>query len=286
MNRTVTYAVPLLLGCWCSDIQAQPARNNNAGFTDVVWARDVAGATITHDGALTEPVWAQAEVLPLTYEGTMYVPGGGWEIMGTFTAPAPTNPVAGTLRVLRNGNTLWLGISAADQSVGGTRDFFEMDGVVMSIVDQRNRLDIYPGGGPISVHSFNGAYTDEFFYSWMDRGLPKGDPPIPGAMPVHFGNHGDDRALWEGMTTVTGSTNDDAGAPDTGYSMEIRIDLALLGYDMTDADGDQLGMTLGLYDLDYRWPSNPDLQFRTRAWFHNPWGGDMPNGVGYIHGHP
>jgi hypothetical protein len=282
-------ATPVLLLALAATVaQAQPVRNGQ----DVMWARDVAGAAITHDGALNEAAWAQAESIPLVYNGTMRIPGGGWDDQGTFGIPSPTDPPNASMKVLRDGNTLWVGITAQDKSVGGTRDFFVMDGVVFSVVDKRNRETILPDDTtPFRPNNFTGSMTDEFFYSWMDRSVPEGELPPPGSMPVHFGNHADDRALWEGMTVVNGVTNQDTtatGQPidDVGYTMEIRIDVSTLGFDYTQAGGDALWMTLGLYDIDYRWSDDLTNLYRTRAWFQNPWGGDMPNGTARIFGAP
>lgn len=268
---------------------AQPARNGQ----DIVWARDVAGATMTHDGNLNEPAWAQAEAIPLHYNNsTFFLPGGGWENFGQFGIPNPLDPVMGTMKVLRDGNTLWIGINAPDKSVGGTRDFFQMDGVVFSLVDKRNRLNILPDtDNPYRPNNWPGSMTDEFFYSWMDPSLPEGAAPLPGSQPIHFGNEADDRALWEGKTVVNGVANQDttaAGAAidDVGYTMEIRVDVSTLGFDWTQADGEGFWMTIGLYDLDYRWSDDLTNLFHTRAWFQNPWGGDMPNGTARIMGKP
>lgn len=45
-----------LLSLWALQAMAQPARTH-----DILWARDVAGAALTLDGRLDEPVWQQAE---------------------------------------------------------------------------------------------------------------------------------------------------------------------------------------------------------------------------------
>jgi len=90
-----------LLGLWALQAMAQPVR------TDILWARDVAGAALTLDGQLDEPVWQQAERIDLVWNNpTFYEPGGGWDnFFDSFTIE-PTDPVQGTLYLLRDGNKL------------------------------------------------------------------------------------------------------------------------------------------------------------------------------------
>ncbi|MDX1546420.1 MAG: T9SS type A sorting domain-containing protein [Rhodothermales bacterium] len=261
---------------------AQPVRNG----TDVFFARDVDGAAITLDGALDEAVWQQAESFTLTMDA-FFAPGGGSQDFGGQVLTEPTDPVNATIHLLRDGNTLYVGVDAEDKSIGGqpVNNFFNHDGLIMSMVNRMNRENAYNGD-----NWFNGANTDEFFYSWL---TPRGLADSVGIDPFHFGNNVVDGEPqnWMGAAVVDGVSNDDTngtGTPtdDVGYTMEVMIDLAAFGYDMTDADGDVVPMTFGIYDLDYMWPVNPDLQYRTRAWLQNPWGGDMPWGTNYIYGSP
>jgi len=288
MKRTATtLLLSLLAAILVLPVLAQPVRNG----VDVVWARDVEGATMTLDGMLDEAAWQEAEMIVIQ-RGQFYGPGGGWQDFTGFAINEPTDPVDATIYFLRDGNTLWIGVDAADKSIGGTQDFFQHDGLVMSILNKNNRETAYDG-----AHWFNGGNTDEFFFSWLNRSSA-GGPLIPdsvGIGAILFGNQAVDGVpvddIWDGATVVDGVSNDDTngtGQPteDVGYTMEVIIDLEKLGFDMTDADGDHLALTAGIYDLDYSWPADPNLRFRSRAWWQNPWGGDMPFGAGFVYGSP
>jgi hypothetical protein len=244
--------------------------------TDVLWARDVAGAGLTLDGNLDEAVWAQAESVELTWE-TVFAPGGGRDnFFGNFNAPGiePSDPVDATVRILRDGDVLWLGVDVRDKSIGGSpTDFWTNDGFWFQIVDKAQRTEaIYD-----SPHSFNGAHTDEFFYNWLDS-------YEVGGLPVYHGNNVAEGAptndIWEAATVVDGSSSDDAHGDDVGYTMEIWVDLAKLGYDL-DA-GESVPMSFAVYDHDYEWPADIDRKYLTRAWWQNPWGADFATGVGYV----
>jgi hypothetical protein len=254
---------------------AQPART-----TDTAWARDVQGATITLDGTLNEPQWAQAQVIPVRYNNTngFYTPGGGWDnFFGNFnvTGTSPTDPVDADVRLLRSGNTLWIGVTARDRSVGGAPiDFWTNDGLVLSIQDKRNRAEAL---ATPPINFFNGGNTDEFFYSYFSADT------TAGSLPNLFGNEQDEvPALWDGRTTVQGTSNNDSDT-DTGYTQELRIDLATLGIDMTRPGGDRLPMTFVIFDFDYKRSAQ---QYLTRGWWQNGWGGDMPYGVAFVYGRP
>ncbi len=67
MRRISTTSAVLLLTCWCAAAGAQPNRT-----TDVTWARDVQGATLTLDGNLNEPEWGQAQVIPVRWNNFTY----------------------------------------------------------------------------------------------------------------------------------------------------------------------------------------------------------------------
>ena len=253
---------------------AQPARNG----VDAQWARDIGGATLTLDGALTEPEWAQAQTISLVFDNpTFTAPGGGWHIFdnGRFNVPGvtPTDPVNATVRLLRSGNTLWVGVTALDRSVGGAPiDFWTNDGLVMSILDERNR----PADTEAQINFFSQNNTDEFFYTYF------GADTTAGALPALFGNEGSDRALWDGRTVIQGTANNDSDT-DTGYTQELRIDLATLGVDMTQPGGDRIPISFTVFDFDYK---RSQQQSVTRAWWQNAWGGDMPFGVGFVYGRP
>ena len=288
MNRIATLL--LLTACWLWPAEAQPVRNGQ----DVLWARDVAGASMTFDGALDEPAWQQAERIHVSVaEQTYFTPGGGWQYQENDAA---TDPADADVYFLRDGNTLWIGVDARDRSVGGTADFFVHDGIVMSIVDKNNPTENGFLVGDTWVRDNYGPHewADEFFYTWINR--PEwGIEDSVGMAPTFLGNESaggmPNAGVWDGRTVVDGLANDDFNGnaeptPDVGYTMEIWIDLDSLGYDMSAADGDAVGLTFGIYDLDYQWPIGAGAgdRARTRAWWQNPWGGDQPWGNGRIYG--
>ena len=245
-------------------------------ISDHIWARDVAGAEITFDGALDEAVWQQATAIPIKWDNEQwYTPGGGWDnFFGNLSAGrSPEDPVDATAYVLRDGNILWIGIEASDKSIGAnSSDFWLWDGLAMSITNKNRR----PEQPETTENLWTGTSTDEFFFSWHDR-------YNPGDMPRLFGNNGDDREMWDARAAVDGTTNDDT-SEDVGYTMEVWIDVTKLGFDFTSDGGDRLPMTFGLWDNDYT--GDAARTFQGRAWWQSPWGGDMPYAVGYVHGAP
>ena len=280
---------------------AQPSRTNNGSFTDQIFAREIGGATITLDGTLSEPEWADAETITLQYGGTDFFAGGGWETLGgPYTMDAPSDPSEGTLRLLRKGNMIYVGLEVSDASIGGTRDFFQHDGLVMSMLDRRRRDSFFARADTSFAPNYGqGSNTTEVFYSWLNQGVGglEAEQDSVGQGPTVNGNANLDRGsederidpdLLAVSYTIDGVANDDFNGnatptADVGYVMELSINAETLGFDL-DA-GDALPITFGLYDLDYAWPTDADLLYRTRAWLQNAWG-DMPYGVAYVVGDP
>lgn len=95
MKRTGTIAWVMCM-LLVTAAQAQPVRNG----VDIIWARDVAGATMTLDGVLDEAVWQQAETIELVWNGDHPLPGSGQKIEGTPTLAEPSDPNDGTVYVL------------------------------------------------------------------------------------------------------------------------------------------------------------------------------------------
>jgi hypothetical protein len=62
---------------------------------------------------------------------------------------------------------------------------------------------------------------------------------------------------------------------DTGYTIEMVFDLGVMGYDVTQTNGDIVEWNIGIYDTDNWWrtPLGFDLS-RNRTWWQNPWGRD------------
>ncbi|MDX1429457.1 MAG: hypothetical protein R3282_04170, partial [Rhodothermales bacterium] len=289
-------------------LQAQPVRNGE----DVIWARDVAGATMTLDGNLTEPEWMSAETIDLVWNGAHAFPGSGQRVEGNPVPLDPPDPNNGTIYLLRDGNTLWLGAMVQDKSVGGNSGFFVSDGLIMNFLDRVRLVDERKDEfGEYTANFFQGNRT-EFFYVWRvsgdttdatttydDGSLIGSGLPNPGIGARFHGFYngypaGDTRdprdaaaaAVWDAVTVVDGISNDDTHGDDVGYTFEMRIDLAALGYDFTQAGGDKMAWNVALMDHDYSWPVDADTNFRSRVWWQNLWGNNFITGVGYLHGAP
>jgi hypothetical protein len=245
---------------------------------DFIWARSTGGAPITMDGVLNEPAWAQADSVVINFGTDTGIPGSGWFFEQGI---APVDPTHTTIRFLTVGNTLYMGAYIRDHSVGGSETFNRFDGLLMSVKDHATTTRPAP--------------PSEYFYSWW---YPE-DPPaanVPGA-PIRFRGRWTgcsdspsncarartpaEIAAWDAVTTVGGISNDDnnvdgnpADDNDWGYVVEMKFDLGVMGYDVTDADGDVVEWNVSIYDCDWLWPFQA-LFSANRVWWQNPWGNDF-----------
>ncbi len=236
---------------------------------DAIWARTTAGAPITLDGVLDEPAWALAESVTVRYGIENGIPGSGWKEEGGHLAQDSTYAV---LKFLVVGNQLYLGATMRDQSIGGSVTFNRFDGLLMSLKD--HIIGTYP------------APPSEYFYSWwypddttlastsgLDpcfRGL---SPPGPdrATIPCSSPRTATEIANWDARTKVHGLSNSDA-VNDTGYTIEMRFNLAAIGYDVTQPNGDIIEWNCSIYDTDWNWPINLSRFSVNRAWIESPWG--------------
>lgn len=239
-----------------------------AARQDALWARRTT-APIVMDGVLNEAAWASAESVLVRYGYDTGFPGSGWKIEAGFN---PTDSTRTVLKFLVKDNTLWLGARFRDKSVGGSKLFNRFDGMLMALKDH---LDAGAPKPPV-----------EYFYAWWsgDNGI---DPQAPGQPPYFIGRYGalalpdTTRApasisAWDARTVVNGLSNSDAVA-DNGYTVEMRFDLGILGYDVTKAAGDIVEWNIGLYDCDCFWPLAASCAgganfASNRVWFQSPWG--------------
>ena len=119
----------------------------------------------------------------------------------------------------------------------------------------------------------------EYFYAWWYAGVPTRSRPaagLPGPLgartPAGAPRTPEQIANWDAVTVVHGTSNTDAGAPDTGYTVEMRFNLTPMGYDMTKPEGDIVEWNISIYDCDWWWPLN-NLNFAAnRVWWQSPWG--------------
>ena len=272
-NNTIYLGVLLILLLQGILLAQYPVRE------DVLWARMAPAGSITMDGVLNEPEWAAAESITLVYGETGLLPTSGWR--PEFQPEAITDPTHATIKFLvTTDNQLWLGFDIPDSSIGGIQDWARWDGILMSIKD---KLTLDP--------LINFAPPVEYFYTWWYVNIPT--YIVPGAPPRFIGRYGnfDDTTrtpeqinAWNAKTIVNGTSND-AGR-DQGWTVEMRIDLGVIGYDVTQAAGDIIMLNFSIWDCDFLFEGNPSAVNTTRTHFQSPWGNQNANNVARIHARP
>lgn len=243
---------------------ADPVREN------VIWARSTDGAHITMDGVLNEPAWANAESKVVRFGRGLDngQPGSGYVFEGGHI---PKDSTVATFKFLVDGDTLWIGASIPDSSVGGSAEFNRMDGLLMSIKDHSSLGHPKPPA--------------EFLYSWWFEDTTKKEIlTAPGASPTFGGRFanppwGSDRsasqiAQWNAVTVVDGLSNDDS-VIDHGYTIEMKVALDSLGYHCDQTGGDIIEFSVSVYDCDWYWPLDAPRFSANRAWWQCPWGNVM-----------
>jgi hypothetical protein len=261
-----TAKAPLALVCLTLLAAAGDAAADPAPRLDTIWARTTPTAP-TLDGVLDEAAWSQAESMIVQYEVNAGDPGSGWKTEAGFT---PTDPTYAVVKLLVSpDNQLWLGARVEDISIGGSKDFNRFDGLLMCIKDHAD-----PGSPKPPV---------EYFYSWWYEGTT--DPQPLNQLPTFKGRYGgypgprtpEQIAAWDARTVVQGVTNSDQPAQnlDEGYTVEMRFDLGVIGYDVTQPGGDVIEWNISVYDCDYHWPIAFGLFSANRVWWQSPWGLDI-----------
>ena len=246
---------------------------------DAMWARSTNGAPLTLDGLMNEPQWAQAESILVRYPLDNGIPGSGWKDEAGFVATDRTYAV---FRFLTVGNQLWMAAFVRDSSVGGSKDFNRFDGLLMSIKNHANGSHpASPGEHFISWWSPDASdpnplavdHPTTMIGQWRD--FPPGTPPTPTQLQA-----------WESATTVFGHSNSDATV-DGGYIVEMRCDMPLNGYNITQAAGDIIEWNGTVYDCDWFWPLANFFRFSVnRSWLQGPWGNDLWYSDLKIHARP
>ncbi|NUN10300.1 MAG: T9SS type A sorting domain-containing protein [Ignavibacteriaceae bacterium] len=246
---------------------------------DALWARTVPAGTITMDGVLNEPAWAQAEQISLVYGQNAGLPTSGWR--PEFQADAVTDPTHATIKFLVQGNQLFLGFDIPDSSIGGTSDWARWDGILMSVKDMKSRD---------ATTKLAGAA--EYFLTYWLAGLPN-TTPVVGAKPRFVGKYGnfndttrtqEQRDAWDAGIVIKGVSND--SGRDTGWVVEMKIDLTVLGYDVTRPQGDVVLLNFSIWDCDYLFEGVPGRISSTRTHWQSPWGNANANNVARIFARP
>jgi hypothetical protein len=244
--------------------------------TDAIWARTVPPGTITLDGILNEPAWAKAESLQITYGQNAGLPTSGWK--AEFQPLAVTDPTHAVVKFLVQGNQLFIAFIIPDSSIGGTSDWARWDAIIMSVKDKSN---ISRPSSPV-----------EYFYTWWLNGLPNTNPVI-GSKPRFMGTYGnpldttrtpEQRAAWDAQTVVHGISND--ALPDTSWVVEMKVDLGVLGYDVTKPDGDVVALNFSIWDCDHLFDGNPSTLSTIRTAWQSAWGNVNQDNVGRIYARP
>ena len=243
---------------------------------DAIWARTVPSGTITLDGVLDEAAWDQAETININYGENAGLPTSGWK--AEFQPEAITDPTHAQVKFLIQDNQLFLGFIIPDSSIGGTEDWARWDGILMSVKNKDSQERPIP--------------PFEYFYTWWMAGLP--DPtPIVGAPPRFigtFGNFNDTTRTpeqvdaWDARTVVNGTSND-AGR-DESWVVEMKVDLTVLGYDVTSSKGDVVELNFSIWDCDYLFEGDPARINTMRTWWQSPWGNANANNVARIYARP
>lgn len=240
---------------------------------NVLWARSTAGAQITLDGVLNEPVWAKAESIRVQYGKTSgLITGSGWR---KEVGVDPTDPTDATLKFLVVGNVLYMAAVVKDSSVGGGL-FNRFDGFLMNI--RRHELVDRP------------APPFEYFYGWVTEPWADTTLGLPGKLPGFFGFAGGPRdattsAIWDAKTTVQGTSNDDATV-DKSWTTEVKFNLTERGYDVTKPQGDIVEFNISIYDADWQWPVQSGRFAGNRVWWEGPWGNASAYDIARIHARP
>jgi len=228
---------------------------------DVIWAR-VSPEPIVLDGVLDEAAWAAAETKLITYGENAGNPGSGWK---TEAGWSPSDPTTATLRFLVYDNQLYLAAEIPDESIGGSDEFNRFDGLLIGL--KNHAAEGYPK-----------AQT-EYFYSWWYPELADPQPEGQGPSFRGYWSNNDSTiprtpeqiAAWDAVTVVDGLTNTDETL-DTGYTVEMRFDLGVMGYDVTRPEGDVVEWNISIYDCDYFWPATVGLFSSNRVWWQDAWG--------------
>lgn len=211
----------------------------------------------TIDGDLSEAVWNGAYTFNIKYGDLATIrsyPGIGrsmsaWYEVSTSTPPTTPlpqvlDPADATVKMFFRGNYLYLGATVSDQLIeGGATNQDQKDGVrlVLGLRDSVNTDH---------VMQFLNLLAD-----FDSSGNPKADEDL-------------DTLVKQGIATLGmqahGTVNDNSDV-DTGYTVELKIDLSKLGY--ADGLGDHLVFG-GVDVLDADVFDNPASNYGTRTWFY------------------
>lgn len=274
---------------------------------DIIWARDIGGEEIVVDGE-AEAVWSMADSFQVSWGTRAGLPGSGWRFHQTAgIVPAladPTDPVEANVKVLRKGNQLYLMAAVQDSSIGGSTGLWNIDALVMQIMNRAGYTTQAEAGGNGDGNMFPlSDGNGEFIIGWWHEADTTAEGvPTPGSLPrIHnggilgLGTPNNDISkertqeqidVLEVATVVDGIANDDTHGTDGGYTVEMRLDLSVLGYDGDQEGGDFVPWSFTVYDTDWQWPLDFDRTMTTKVWWQNQWGNNFNEGAARIMMHP
>jgi hypothetical protein len=245
---------------------------------DAIWARTTT-ETITLDGVLDEPAWAAAESLQIAFGNMTDLPTSGWR--AEFQAESVTDPTNATVKFLVSGNQLYMAFIIPDSSIGGSPDWARWDGILMSIKDRSSDTRPTP--------------ALEYFYTYWYINLSdsliadRDEPRFVGA----FGNFNDTTrtpeqiAAWDAKTVVIGNVNDDSNTDrDESWTVEMRIDLGVIGYNALNPEGEIVELNFSIWDCDFQNGGASETISTTRTHWQSPWGNANAHNVGRVHIRP
>jgi hypothetical protein len=262
----------------CVLLTASAAFGQMRTRSDAMWARN-ALSPITVDGVLNEAVWAQAESVFIKFATSAGDPGSAWFWENGTPRPG-LDTTRATVKFLVRNDTLYVGVVCRDSSVGGG-PFNEFDGILANI-RQRQQTARPVGAG-------------ELFYGWVKEGWADTLADRPGRRPFFGGPWGHSpylaarpdslRAIWDAVTTVQGTQNNDTTI-DQSWTTEFKINLRYFGYNVTQVPGDIVMYSLSIYDADWKWPVSITRQSGNRVWYQCPWGNAAAFGHVRLHARP
>lgn len=287
---TARQAAVLVIGV-CLGAAAPAPALAQATRLDAIWARTTAGAPIVLDGILNEPAWGAAETKVLKYGYDNGIPGSGYVL--TSAVFAPTDTSVATLKFLVAGDTLYLGAVVQDKSIGGSGQFNYMDGLLMGLKDH-GPLTGFPK--PVMEYLYSWWYPRQFdLLNPCNNDSARGNPPLfkgrwaPDPVCDETGAVATRSAAqiqaWDAVTVVNGISNSDT-LPDVGYTIEMKFDLAVMGYHVSQPGGDIVEWNVQVYDSDYFWPPGGTNFFRGRNWWQGPWGATTEHNEVRIYSRP
>lgn len=221
---------------------------------DVIIPNGAKVAAPTIDGSLSEPCWKGAYTFNIAWDDTIVrakYPGvgpyqsGQWQPeLVTGQRPPVLDPSYATVKLFFRDNYLYLGAEINDQIVQGTEVYDKVDGIGLILGDR------------VSLNAENAMDFRLLRTNFGMDGKPAAYDFLPSLVDSGYAQYA---IKLKGKTTV--NTNTDV---DSGYVIEMKIDLTKLGY-AKDLGDHLLFGGVCLYDGDSF--DDPANNYGTRTWW-------------------